>query len=126
MISEIPVFFHYAVSLVHRKVAIASFLLGAQALGHHVYYREQDPAAIIITEVSTLVGVGVLGLTARASPRLFEPWVLIKSHRSDVLPDLNSPRAPRAILCLGPASWSNETPILPDKHKPFITGMRWR
>lgn len=124
MTQNVPILlWHYAVSGIHRQVALASFLVTTQAAQVHVYYPADDAAALLIADTARQVNV-------RATPwepthtSIAEDWTWICSHgtRCLVRPLGAHSVSLRAVLCLGPIETDTFFPQLPSGHEFFITG----
>ncbi len=123
-----PVFWHRAVNLTHRKVALASFLRTAQDTQSHIYYWAHDPAALVIAEVAAFVGVVAMAWDlweSAAVPDFASPWVLIRSHAPDDGGVAEWRIPPHAVLCLDPQFLETGPPTLPRHHEWFVTGTAW-
>ena len=118
-------YWHYAVSLTHRKVGLAAFLRTAQESHLHIYYTAHDPAALVITEVAALLGLAVMAWDGSAAEEPLQPWVWVGSHTRDESLHPKTVNHPQAMLCLAPGTTGIDPPPLPPKHHYYMTGMSW-
>lgn len=128
MTFKVPIFWHHALSPIHRKVAIASFLQAVRHRGAVLYYPPGDEAIASIREAATAVGLPacvIIDWSYLATHARAETWVWIGSHGA---PDDIACRAlargqppPMAILCLNPDAEGFQRPELPPGHQPFVT-----
>lgn len=126
MTHEVPVFWHYAVNLLHRQVALASFLRKASDAHYEIYYAARDPAGATIVAVCVTLGIVATAWEGGLHPTTKRPWVWIQSHAPTTGHPLPCSETLEAVLCLDRSSPDEEAaPRLPLHHEPFLTGMGW-
>ena len=126
MAHEVPVFWHHAVSLLHREVALASFLRTAADAHVDIYYAAHDAATATVVVIGALLGIVATAGDGCSYPPAARPWVWIQSHAPTGMHPHPCSETLQAVLCLGPPALDAGMPphILRD-HRPFITGMPW-
>lgn len=131
MHTVIQIFWHASLSVVHRQVAVASFLAGAQARGAAVVYDPADAAAADIQAAARAIHWTISPRPPGPEvPARAGPWVWIGSHDGPsgaVCAQIGASTAPPvAVFCVGPVvmgqaavgSW-------PAGHQAFVTGQSW-
>lgn len=126
MAHEVPVFWHHAVSLLHRDVALASFLRTAVDAHLDIYFAVHDAATATIVVIAALLEIVATAWDGRSYPPAARPWVWIQSHAPTGMHPHPGSETLHAVFCLGPPALDEGMPphILRD-HRPFITGMPW-
>jgi hypothetical protein len=125
-------FWHYAVSSMHQRVAVAAFLRAAEKRGASVYYLLGEDIALLVQDVAHQLGRRLLPVpTDAAGHRLAliaRPWWCIVTHNTHAAmsgcPMTWSIAAqPEVSLCLG--VWREPSLAeIPDGHRAYITGQR--
>ena len=125
MNTEPSVYWHYAVSLTHRKVALATFLHSAHVAHLQVYYSVHDPAALVIAEIAAVVGSAAFAWHTGSDLTPTGGWVWLRSHAAHEVAYPATTVPPRAVLCLESVTNRGGLPALPPDHQAYITGMTW-
>ena len=126
IVDQSIVLWHSAASLIHRKVALASFFHAVRRTPRPILFREIDPAAALILAIAGHLGMAARGITddqLRTTPELVAGATWIGTHtgtddeRCAQLVALSRP--PAILLCLGDFALEDQPPT---GHRPFITG----
>ena len=120
------VLWHGALTVVHRRVALAAFLRQAREDAVRVYYNPRDPAARDVRAAARAVGV----ILRKAPPSAGDPpgaWGWIGTHGVPPMCDLvrGSSMPPLVILCLSMPPPTGSPPPVPCGHRVYVTDTPW-
>lgn len=121
------VYWHWAVSPIHQKIAAASFLQAATDAGLTVLYAPTDASAPLLEDAAAQIGVTLYPTLLVETPRTTHTsgYAWIGSHdpnepeRCTQLAEHANP--PRIILCL--EKGSDTPPDIPEDHATYVTGL---